>query len=124
MRKNLEITEKGILIRISERYKENMSATYLYESTRGVWKIGNERHEKADYAFAIANGFILEVYKIDSWHPAGTTHYTTRDDVNITGRKEFLGTLAEESIRAKYLAKDVHEYFKQGNSNPINYINI
>lgn len=124
MRKNLEITEKGILIRISKRYKENMSAEYLYESTRGVWKVGNGRYEKADYAFAIANGFILEVYRINSWHPEGTTHYTTRDDVNIMGRKEFLGTLAEESIRAKYVGESVHEYFKQGNSNPINYVNI
>ncbi|MEA5425607.1 hypothetical protein [Arcicella lustrica] len=124
MRKDLEITEKGILIRISKRYKENMSAEYLYESTRGVWKLGNGRYENADYAFAIANGFILEVYKIDSWHPAGTTQYATRDDVYIEGRKEFLGTLAEESIRAKYIGKSVQEYFKQGNSNPINYINI
>lgn len=45
-------------------------------------------------------------------------------DLEITGRKEFLGRLAEESIRAKYVGKSVNEYFKQGNSNPINYINI
>ena len=123
MPQNLEITENAILIRINQRFKENMTDEYLYESTRGIWVLG-ERKNNAEYAFSIANGVILEVYKINSWHRGGTTPYKTRDDVNLQSRWEFLGELADNNIRNKYVDKDISHYFRQGNANPIKYANI
>jgi hypothetical protein len=121
---SIEITEKAILIRINKSFRENMSHDYLYESTRGIWKIG-DRCENAEYAFAILNGVVLEVYKINSWHPGGTTHYKIHTKLNNvkTERKEFLGIIAEQSIRKKYVGEDVSHYFKRGASNPIKYVN-
>ena len=122
---DIEISESAIFIRINQYYREGMSSDTLYEATRGVWVIGKNRN-KADYALSIANGIVREVYRINSWHPAGTTSYHTRsrEDVNYPNRWEFLGEVAPSAIREKYLHKSVAHYFKRGAANPIMYVNI
>lgn len=120
-----EIKESAILIRINQYYREGMSSEGLYEATRGVWVVGKNR-SKADYALSIANGIVREVYCINSWHPAGTTPYITRsiEDVNYPGRWEFVGDVAQQAVREKYLGKSVAHYFKRGAANPIMYVNL
>jgi hypothetical protein len=102
-----------------------MSLDALYEATRGVWVIG-DRRQNARIAFAISDGIVREIYTINSWHPAGSTPYKTRtkDDVDYVGRWEFIGEVAPEEIRKKYLDKSVAHYFKRGAANPIMYVNI
>jgi hypothetical protein len=121
---DIEVTESAILIRINQYYREGMSPNALYEATRGVWVIGRNR-SKADYAFSIANGIVREIFRINSWHPAGTTPYVTRsrEDVYFPNRWEFLGEVAPSYIREKYLDKSVAHYFKRGAANPIMYVN-
>lgn len=121
---DIEVTESAILIRINQYYREGMSSDALYEATRGVWVIGENRN-KADFALSIANGIVREVYRINSWHPAGTTPYHTRprEDVNYPNRWEFIGEVAPSAIREKYLDKSVAHYFKRGAANPIMYVN-
>ena len=58
----IDITENVIFFRINKLYKKNMTPTALYETTRGVWRIG-KRREKADYAFSVYKNEVLEVYK-------------------------------------------------------------
>lgn len=107
-------------MKINKSFIENMSHDYLYESTRGIWKVV-DRCENAEYAFTILNGEFLEVYKIDYWHLGGTTQYKIHTKLNNvkTERREFLGTIAEQSIRKKYIGENVAHYFKKGTSNPI-----
>ncbi len=125
----INITEPVLLIRTKELFKLGMSAKELYEITRGVWTIGKDR-ERAEYAFCVAGGIVREIYKIQKWQPAGTTHYETRamQDANTKdkwlGRWEFIGEVAPDKIRNKYIGKSVAHYFKRGNANPINYVNI
>ena len=125
MNSAIQISEPALLIRISQCYKRGMSLDALYEVTRGVWVIGDRRHN-AHIAFSIADGIVREIYSIKSWHPAGSTPYKTRtkDDVNYAGRWEFIGEAAPEEIRKKYLDKSVAHYFKRGAANPIMYVNI
>ena len=124
----IEIDENVILIRINKLYHESMSEEEMYEATRGIWKIG-VRREKADYAFAIYQGEVKEVFYIGSWFPACTLHYNTRNmqdaisNVKMKGRWEFEGTLAEDSIRDKYIGKSFKHYLPHGASNPIIYAN-
>ena len=66
------IEEPVILIRINKLYRHGMSDIELYDATRGVWKVG-ARRERASYAFAVFEGIVREVYKINEWFPAGTT---------------------------------------------------
>jgi len=118
----VNIDERVLLIRINQTYFENMSDYDLYNATRGIWKIG-ERRYSADYAFAIYKGLIKEVYKIYNWEPA--TRYCERLlhwDSDIEGRWQFNGKV-DEDMHTKYIGKDISDYFKNGNANPVCYIN-
>lgn len=122
----MAIIEKVVLIRINRLFKEYLSELELYEVTRGVWKVNISRAMKAEYAMAVYKGIIREVYKIEKWQKADKAGYSTRRDLpsrDISKRKEFIGKVAEDRIINKYIGKDISEYFKKGNQNPITYMN-
>jgi len=64
-----------------------------------------------------------EVYKVAGWHEAGTTFVPVREDILGSGRFEFVGTVAEDAIRDKYLNKSVKHMFKKGAVIPTMYVN-
>jgi hypothetical protein len=74
-----------------------MNPHELYEATRGIWKLGLRRN-KAEYALAVYQGIVLEVYRIKHWLPAASSTYTTRpqDDLKVKGRWEFEGAVDVE----------------------------
>jgi len=113
----------ALLIRINRLYRHHMTPLELYEATRGVWKVG-PRCTQARYALAVFEGVVREVYEIESWHPAATTPYLTRDAAQLrtSGRREFVGAVAHE-IRDGYVGRSVAAAFRQGLQNPIAYIN-
>lgn len=114
----------ALLIRINRLYRHNMSPQELYEATRGVWKVG-ARSEKARYAFAVFDGLVREVYEIDSWHSAATTPYATRDasQLKTAGRREFLGRVADATVRDVYVGRSVADTFTRGLQSPVKYVN-
>lgn len=118
----MQIDDPVILIRINQMYKDGMSAQALYEATQGEWKV-SARREGARYAFAVYDGIVREVYRIDRWVPAGTVRYRTRKVSGGGGRWEFEGAVADERIRARYVGQSVKELFRPGNANPIMYVN-
>ena len=118
---SVEVTHPSLLIRINRLYRHSMSREELYEATRGVWKIGRRR-EVAEYAMAVFEGVVKEVYSIEAWHPGGTTEYRTRD-INSSKRWEFTGTVAEDNIREKYRDKSVSKYFPRSQQSPVVYVN-
>jgi hypothetical protein len=124
-----EIEEPSILIRINQLYRYGMSDVALYEATRGIWTLSKKRSKSAKYAFSIFRGTVMEVYKISSWHDAGTTPYSTRPNVmrellddDYQERLEFCGDPAEKEIREKYLLKSVKKYLSNNSQNPIKYV--
>ncbi len=119
----ITIREPSVLIRINRLYTPGIEAQRLYEITRGVWKVG-ERRNQLVYAFAVYRGVVREVYKIQAWHRAGTTHYQYRKKrvVNVRGRWEFEGRLAESSVRNRYRGGSVAHLLPDGARNPIRYI--
>lgn len=121
--KQVHIQEPSILIRINQRYRPRMPAQELYEVTRGVWAIGRRR-EAVQYAMAVYHGIVREVYRISSWHPAGTTPYKhrSRPDVLAPGRWEFTGKVAEDRVRRRYVGGSVEHLLPSGSRNPIRYV--
>lgn len=115
------IDDPVLLIRINKYYHYGITDRELYDATRGVWKIGENR-DNAKYAFAVYGGIVREVYKIREWLPAGTT-FNTRGDLTDGTRWEFVGEVADERIRAKYLFKSVEKYLPNHAQNPIRYVN-
>ena len=111
-----------ILIRINQLYKVGISPLELYESTRGVWRVGANR-DSASYALAVYKGVVQEVYRIQAWFPAGSTFYSTRavDALAAEDRWEFVGAVAEDSVRKRYIFKSVDKRLPDGAQNPIAY---
>ncbi len=121
---NVIINEKAILITINKLFRSRMCEEELYEATRGIWKV-SERRKKAELVFCVFQGIVNEVYKISSWHPAGTLTYKYRDASSFPGSKrwEFEGNKASENIRNKYIKRSIRKYISKGNQNPIKYVN-
>jgi len=119
--KPIEVRHKAILITINQLYRKNMTAEELYEATRGVWVVG-QRKNSVEYAMAVYQGIVKEVYRIGKWYPAGTLDYKTRDIKSyLKGlRCEFDAILAPENIRSEYIGFSVGK----GGRNPIRYVNV
>lgn len=122
-REQVNIDEPVILIRITQFYSFGMTDMELYDTTRGIWRIGKDR-DKAKYAFAVFDGVVLEAYEIASWFKADRTFNSRGDHGNDEVRWEFVGQKADEVIRSKYIGKSVEQYFTRGAQNPIRYVNI
>lgn len=118
-----DVTDPLLLITINRLYRSGMPADELYEATRGVWKIG-ERRSRAQYACAVFQGVIREVYTIERWQPAGTDIYRTRAaaDCSIQGRWEFVGHPASKEIRERYCRRAVRHILGSSSQNPIRYV--
>lgn len=101
-RQPVRIQEPSILIRINELYRPQMSATELYDATRGYWVIGPKR-KRAKYAFAIFQGVVCEIYEIAGWFRAGQTFSSREDRLGVIGRWEFVGRVAPERLRRRYI---------------------
>lgn len=118
--KPADIRDDAILITINRLYRSDMTPRELFEATRGIWKVGKQR-EKVDYAMAVYQGVVREVYAVRSWHPAGTLKYLTRADIDArrdSGRWEFDGEVAPDEVRARYVGFSVGK----GGQNPIRYV--
>lgn len=118
------IVDPVLLIRINRLYRHNMTPLELYEATRGVWKLG-ARRLAARFACAVFESVVREVFQIDSWAAAGTTPYSTRplEDVRVEGRWEFVGAVAPQEVRNRYLHRSVASYLTPGAQSPITYVN-
>lgn len=126
-----DIQDAVILIRINKAFRYSMPENELYEYTRGRWVLNPNRAKNAKYAFAVYQGVVQEVYEIHQWYKAGETNSFRLDKENegldtiesLEGRFEFVGEIANDTIRNKYRFTSVEHYFKRGNSNPIMYVN-
>jgi uncharacterized protein len=118
----VDVTDPALLIRINRQFKYGMSVEALYETTRGIWVVG-ERRKRARFAMAVYAGIIREVYVIESWHNAGTTAYSTRDQAELAKQKskrwEFLGYVASEAQRSRYVGRSVANLFRVGQRSPV-----
>lgn len=119
-----DFNDNVVIIKINKLYKTEMSNLELYEATRGIWKRRIDSVNEAKYALSVANKQVVEVYKIDSWMPAGTVPMKTRtvNPERCEGRIEFVGSVAKESVREKYVGKFVDNLFQFGEASPVKMI--
>jgi hypothetical protein len=118
------VKEPAMLIRINRLFRPGMDAMELYDATRSAWRVG-PRREGARFAFSVFEGVVREVYAIAAWLPAGETMGThPMDGERREGRWEFVGRPAPETLRRRYVNKDVSAYFPPGSQNPVVYVNV
>jgi hypothetical protein len=116
----VDVVHPSLLIRINRLYRHGISDAELYDATRSCWKLG-PRRKGAQYAFAVFQYVVREVYEIEAWHPAGTTA-DKNPEPRYEGRWEFTGRRAGEAVRKQYLGGSVQHYFKQGLQSPVVYV--
>lgn len=114
--REIEIKEPSIIIVINQLYQRGMSQDELFRVTSGNWVIG-KRREKAQYAFAVANSLVRQVYRIENWYLVTDSHAKTRE------RWRFEGHIAEEEKLQSYVNGSIRRYITQGAQNPIKYVN-
>ena len=116
-----DITDNLVVIKINRSYHANMSSEELYDYTRGIWRRKIESVIVADYALSVVFGTVVEVYKIDRWMPATQTTFKTRtcNPARAANRIAFIGRIAEDSIRSKYVGKSVAHLYEFGEANPV-----
>lgn len=112
------IDEPVVAINIAEQYQFVNNADELYNCTRGFWRLKRESAEKADYAFAVYKGVIKEIYEIDYWVPAkiqtgrislkrlNSQTVSSETALNF-GRYQFVGKIAPENVRNKYIERNI-----------------
>jgi len=124
-KRKAEIKVPAILIRINKLYRFGMTPAELYDATRASWKVGPKK-DKARYALAVYDGVVREAYSITGWLPGGTTFAAQNDgrEARRPDRWEFVGTLADDRARKRYVNTYVGHLFPPGAQNPITYVNI
>ena len=113
-----------VIIKINKSYYPGISALELYDVTRGCWRRRIESVESAKYALAAYKGEVVEVYKIDYWCHASelnreTIAYNHERHWNRIG---FIGSVADEKVREKYVGKSVKNFYKWGEADPVKLI--
>lgn len=125
--RELVIEHDVLLIRINRLYAHDMPSDHLYEVTRGVWRVG-ARRTTVKFAFAVFDQVVREVYSVESWQPAKTAKYVYREQElsarDLSGRWEFVGTVAPDDIRSRYVGGSVRNYLAVGQQNPVAYVNV
>ena len=116
-----DITDDLVVIKINKSYYEGISVEALYDYTRGIWKRSIKSVSVADYALSVVYGIVVEVYKIDHWMPASEAKFTTRkvDPMKAAERIAFVGNVAPDSVRNRYVGKSVAYLFEKGAANPV-----
>ena len=122
-RTRVDVTDPVIAFRINQHFYPTIPPDQLYDITRSQWDLNSDRASRAKYAFAVYEGIIQEVYTILAWFDGGTT-FTSRDNPPMQGRREFVGRIAEEKIRNKYLYMSIEHLFQKGAQNPVKYFNV
>jgi hypothetical protein len=120
-----KIVDPVVLINVAKAFHYGMSPQALYDATRSAWKVNPEgRIRHARFALSVYRGVIREVYEIATWVCGGSTMRSTDADgrhEDIPGRWEFVGRVADEEVRRKYLGCAADSLV--GNQNPILYVN-
>jgi hypothetical protein len=102
------IDDRVMAICINGSYEDERNNRNIYKCTRRTWKVNRKRSDTARYAFRVYHGVVLEVYEIDEWVPAGTT---PKSFGPAPGRHEFVGEIAPDNIRDKYVGKQLPDRF-------------
>lgn len=118
-----DIAEDVLIIKVNKSYHHDMTTAEIYEITRSWWRLDANKLENIKYVLSVYYGLVLEVFEVAGWFPAGTTiNSKIFPDDKMKGKREFVGKVAPDKIRSKYIGKTIIEELKPGDRNPIRYI--
>jgi hypothetical protein len=127
----VEIDDPVVAINIHQQFPYVRNDEDLYNCTRSMWRLNPHRAGRAKYLLAVYDGIIREAYEIHQCIPATneTKAYRRKREreqgrnipaASHEGRAEFLGQIASDEVRAKYVGRHVPVRMGQ---NPVRYFN-
>lgn len=92
----------------------------LYERVRGEWALSLECARTFGLVLAVCEGEVVEAYRVVGWFRAGETMHHKHTFTPNEGRVEFVGSLAEDAVRQRFVGRSMRDIFT--GSNPVRYI--
>ncbi|MGD9571004.1 MAG: hypothetical protein AB7V62_03845 [Thermoleophilia bacterium] len=114
--RRVPVEEPVVLIRVKQLYRSDLGADALYQATRKWWRISPRRNP--GWAFAVYDGIVREVYRIDGWERPSADE----TDQRTKQRWAFIGE-RDAQMAEQYRWADVSEHLPRGSQNPIRYLN-
>ena len=122
-----------MMLKINQRYKENMTAQELYDAVRGVWRASLRRAQEVEYVFGIYDGLIVAVYKPTKWYvckEAPQEYARFREEITpkVANRIFFVDTSFEQGLppdenQKFYLGKTILDLdINTKSQNPVIYL--
>lgn len=92
----------------------------LYHATRHSWRVSYEKVIHYGYVLAVIDGNVKEVYKVKQWNQVRPEDVWGIDNNKAAWRFEFVGEVADDSIREKFINKTIpFKYRKPGMAAPV-----
>jgi hypothetical protein len=128
-----EITVPAILIKIAKEWRPGLTPDQLYERTRRYWICSPARKKTPpQFAFSIAKGLIVQVFKISDWEDYDmskvvidpTRLFRTRPPLDQKGRirKGFIGVVSSHPLSVAQIGKSIR-HLRFGSGSPFAYVN-
>ncbi len=125
------IDDPVVVINIHQQYPFVRNSDDLYQCTRGLWRLNPRRAENARYLLGVYQGLIKEVYEINQCIPATAESRRYWEAKLLSqgrrmspglnhGRYEFIGRVAPDEVRNKYVGRRIPGRLTQ---NPVRYFN-
>ena len=99
-----DIKHHIMVIKVNQRYEENMDPDALYSVVRGIWKASKKRAQKVEYAFGVYQSRIVAVYRPTEW-------FVCKEAQDKLPREDIV--LSEKNEDRIFF---VDEFYEQGNS--------
>ncbi|HBF86220.1 MAG TPA: hypothetical protein DDW54_00915 [Clostridiales bacterium] len=94
----------------------------LYHATRHCWRVSYDKVIRYGYALAVIDGYVKEVYKTKTWNYIDQNSVWEIDNDKAPGRYEFIGEVAENAVREKFINKQIpYKFRKNGMASPVVY---
>lgn len=109
----LSTTEPILIVKLNQKFRQDMSSEELYETSRQYWVVGSRR-DKVKYVVAAHHGRTIEAYLVENWYAVlhqGKTRWA------------FNGVVANDIVREKLVQKSICHLHVKGAANPVRYLN-
>ena len=118
----VEVQESALLVRLTthgwtKKHPLELDSDELQERTLCCWLLDARRVEKAEYALALSDGVVLEVYSLQG------SEFDHKDEKGRE-RRRLMGALAPDAMRQKYIGKSLKHYFRKGDVSPVRYVGV
>ena len=128
--KPANFSEKVVLLNLTKNWEDGMENTddknmafSLYEASRGSWVMNYDEAQEIEYALPVHDGKIIEVYKVVKWLGEGEVMRDPKYvDPSENKRCDFVGNIADNDVRRKYVGNTVKELYEWPKQNSVRII--